>query len=599
MYMGQGAKSFLDGKQTAMIGVPKLSAKSRGPSGWTKSGLTPAGPLSIFLIGGFAMWMLTHANGYSLDVRGGAQGGRFDAIVMDSDRIVAVGSGQELTLQFGGRVDKVLDVGGATVVPGLVDSHLHVSAYGQQALRLNLVGTRSKAELLTNIRNWAAQLPATAWVVGGGWDDNRFVDKQLPSMAELNEAAGGRPLVLTRICCHAYLANEAAFFAAGLGENPANPADGAFGRDAAGRLNGLVYENAAKPLLAVIPPFTREDWYKALKLAMQSALAAGLTAVHTDDTRALGNFTDVWQLYHHLTHDDGVFLRVHELVDWSVMDEVLQVRPQLPQPDLWLEQGAAKLFSDGALGGRTAWFSQPYSDAPDTSGTPMYTQEELNWRVRHAHEQGFPVAIHAIGDAALDATLTAMELAPAVAQRDRLIHAENIRPDLLARMVARKNQMIVDIQPRFVCSDFPWVLERVGPARAPYVCAWKTMQEAGLWLCGGSDAPIEPFEPLLGIHAAVTRRPPFEARTGYAMEQALSPLDAVRLFGHSACVANHSEHQKGQLLPGWLADLTILDKDIVNPNDVNEIRDAKVLYTVVGGHIAYAADGAAHEWWSA
>ncbi len=321
--------------------------------------------------------------------------------------------------------------------------------------------------------------------------------------------------------------------------------------------------------------------------------------MHTDDTRALGNFPDVWNLYHHLIHDEQIYLRVHELVDWSLIDELFASRAELPAPDLWLEQGAAKLFSDGALGSRTAWFRDPYSDAPDTNGTPIYTQEELNRRVRVAHEQGIPVAIHGIGDAALDATLTALELAPPVNRRDRIIHAQNIRPDLLERMVRLRDCTIVDIQPRFVCSDFPWVLDRVGPARAPYVCAWKTMQDAGLALCGGSDAPIEPIEPLLGIHAAVTRRAPFDLGPGYAMEQALSPQGAVKLFSRRACVANHRETEKGQLLPGWLADLTILDRDIVQPQTENDIRDAKVLYTVVGGHIAYSGNEAAETWWSA
>lgn len=541
------------------------------------------------------MWMLTHANGYTLN----SQGSTFDALVMDGQRIEAIGTTQELMLQYGARVNRVVDLEGATVIPGLVDSHLHVAAYGQRMAQLNLIGTESKGELLARVRTWAAQLPADAWIVGGGWDDNRFVDRELPTLAELNEAAGGHPLLLTRICCHAYLANSLALRAAGIGETPVDPVDGAFGRDALGRFNGRIYENAAKPVQNAIPPMTRSDWKQALKMGMQSALAAGLTAVHTDDTRALGNFPDVWSLYHQLIHEDGLWLRVHELVDWSLLDEVIASRGDLPAPDLWLEQGAAKLFSDGALGSRTAWFRDPYSDAPGTTGTPIYSQDELSRHVRIAHEKGFAAAIHGIGDAALDATLTALEAAPAVAQRDRIIHAQNIRPDLLERMIRLRNQTIVDIQPRFVCSDFPWVLDRVGPARAPYVCAWKTMQDAGLALCGGSDAPIEPMEPLLGIHAAVTRRAPFDVGAGYDMEQALSPLDAVKLFSHRACVANHRETEKGQLLPGWWADITILDRDIIAPQSENDIRDAKVLYTVVGGQIAYSGNGAAETGWSA
>ncbi len=219
------------------------------------------------LIGGLDMWMLTHANGYALDDGGTT----FDALVIDGDRICAVGTTQELLLQFGTQVEHVVDLAGATVVPGLVDSHLHVAAYCQRIMQLNLVGTASKGELLHRIRAWAAQLPTDAWIVGGGWDDNRFEGGGLPTLDELDEAAGGRPLLLTRICCHAYLANRAALRAAGIGDYPTNPTDGAFGRDDDGRFNGRIYENAVKPVQNAIPPMTQADWKQALKIGMQSA----------------------------------------------------------------------------------------------------------------------------------------------------------------------------------------------------------------------------------------------------------------------------------------------------------------------------------------
>jgi predicted amidohydrolase YtcJ len=542
--------------------------------------------------GSASMWMLINANGYTLDDRAST----FDAVVVDNGRILAVGTRHELSLQFGHRVTRTLDVAGATVVPGFVDSHLHVAGVGEQALCLDLSGVRSRQEMLERIEQYASQLAPGAWVLGRGWDDNRFVDKALPTLDELDAAAGGRPVLLTRVCCHAYLTNRVALRLAGIDESVADPPDGKYGRDAEGRLNGLLYENASEPVRAAIPPRSLADWYNALRAGMESALKAGITAVHTDDVRNLQSFAAVWTLYHRLIREDGVRLRVHELVDWSYLDECLRAMRELPAADEWLERGAAKLFSDGAFGGRTACLSEDYSDAPGWRGTPMYPREELAERVRVAHEKGFAAAVHAIGDAGLEATVAAFAAAPPVGQRDRLIHAELVRPDLVQRIAGLGDRVVVDIQPRFTVSDFPWLQDRLGRERIQYACAWRTLKEAGLRLAGGSDAPIEPIEPLLGMHAAVARKQPYAEGPGYGMEQALTPEEAVRLFTRDACFANGSEHHKGVIAPGWLADFTVVDRDIVRSADVDDLLRANVLYTIVGGEVAWAADGSTVEW---
>jgi len=533
------------------------------------------------------MWMLTGANGYALDERNT----RFNAVLIDGERIVAVGNEAELRMQAHDQLSRIVNVEGATVIPGLVDNHLHVAGVGEQAMKLNLDGTTSAREMLARIETFAKMLPQSAWVLGGGWNDNLFLDHAVPTLSELDSAAGGRPLFLTRVCRHAYLANSAAFHAAGVQAGTPNPGDGAYGYHASGELNGWVYENASKPFFAAIPPWSMMQWKQALENGMTQCVAAGLTAVHTDDVRYLGNFRDTWLTYHAL-QAEGMSLRVHELVDWDHIDACLAAMADLPPESDWLQRGAAKLFSDGAFGGRTAWLATPYADASGETGMPIYSPEELARRVRVAHEKGFAVAIHAIGDAALDATLTALAEGPRVQQRDRVVHAQLIRPDLVARMAKFGEQIVVDVQPRFTVSDFPWVAARVGAHRAGAVCAWRTMMDAGLRLGGGSDAPIEPVSPLLGIHAAVTRRAPYGDGTAYHIEQALTPLEAVRLFGQDACIANDQHTYKGVIAPGWLADLTIVDRDIVMPRHLDDIRDAQIRSTIVGGRIAYDAAGA-------
>ncbi|WP_233096210.1 amidohydrolase [Alicyclobacillus sp. SO9] len=520
---------------------------------------------------------------------------KFEAALIDGNRIAAVGSKDELMLQYGTQAETV-NLDGATVIPGLVDSHAHLAETGKQFMQLNLSSVRSKAELLNLIRTHAATLPSAAWVIGGGWDENRFVDRGLPTLEQLDEAAGGRPLLLKRICHHAYMANTQALSRAGLSLYPADPNDGRYGRDESGRFNGVVYENASIPIQNAVPSWSPAQWKDALRIAMNQALASGLTSVHSDDTRSFGNFSDTWHAYRSLMDTEGLRLGIHELVDWSLLDEAISAGPDLPQEDDWLELGAAKLFADGAFGGRTALLQEPYTDSPDWYGTAMYDDEELYRRVRYAHERGVPAAIHAIGDAALDMALTAIERAPRIKRRDRIVHAQMIRPDLVQRMRSLGSQLALDIQPRFVCSDFPWVVERVGSARAKSVCAWRTMQDAGLHLCGGSDSPIEPLQPLFGIHAAVTRRDAYASDGGYAMEQAYSPEEAIHLFSHGAVFATGKEQVKGTIAPGKLADFTVLDRDIVHPADVNDIRDAQVLHTIVGGEFAYSRNRHENQW---
>lgn len=542
------------------------------------------------------MWMLTSANGYSLN----PQLPTFEAMVIDGGKIVALGQQSEIMLQYGTKVDKVVDLAGATVLPGLVDSHLHVSLVGEQALRLDLSSAQSKEEMLYLIRNQAQTLDAHEWLLGGGFDDNKLAGGRTPSLSELDEAAGGRPLLLTRICQHAFLANTRAFALAGITSSTKNPADGRYGRDASGQLNGWVYENAAKPLLQAVPRRSRQEQKRILRLGMEAALRQGITAVHTDDTRVLHGFVPTWDAYYGLIAEEHLYLRVHQLVDYSYLSERVEAMSQMPSLPGWLEAGAVKMFSDGAFGGRTAWLSESYSDAENWFGTPIFAQDELNERVQTVHRHGLPAAIHAIGDAALDAVLTALEGAARIHDRDRIVHAELVRKDLLARMSQLGESLAVDVQPRFTVSDFPWVRDRVGPERAPFVNALRQMKQSGLHLAGGSDAPIEPVSPLLGMHAAVTRRKPFDALgtgkgtgnvSGYEMQEALSMEEALRLFTQDACFANGSEQNKGVLAPGWEADVTILDRDVLASEDPDELLRANVLYTIVGGQMAYVDAG--------
>lgn len=559
------------------------------------------------------MWMLTGANGYTM----AHSGEMFSALVVDGERIVAVGEETELRLQFESRVDRIVDVEGMTVLPGFVDSHVHLSWLGTQMDALDLHAAKSKDDVLRAIRDCAAKLPDGAWIIGANWDEKQFGasagnERGMPTIDDLDVAGGGRPVVLRRICGHVVLANRAAFRATGIGELTVDPAGGHFGRDIHGQIDGYAYEGATALMEQGLPKRTRAQLERHIMRAMQTALSVGITAVHSEDVRFIEGLHQTMDIYASL-QQNGTKLRVHQLVGYDYLDEYADYLQEkrnrsgrTPADSRWLETGAVKLFSDGSLGGHTAFLSQPYADKPDSRGLPIYSQAELDACVRRVRTLGLPVAIHAIGDGGVDAVLGALEAAgDPVALPDRLIHAEIVNAQLIGRMQSLADSLAIDVQPRFAASDLDWAMNCLGAERVAYLCAWKSMLDARLHLCGGSDAPVEPISPLLGIHAAMTRRLPDADATvaevsasrhigwhetnpvaANRRSQALDFDAAFHLFGQGASYAIRREREKGLIKPGWLADFVVIDRDI-RKQEVDLMPETKVLQTIVGGEFAY------------
>ncbi|WP_172250222.1 amidohydrolase [Saccharibacillus deserti] len=519
----------------------------------------------------------------------GASEGSPDAIYTENGRIRAIGTSAELALQLSGRSCEVVDWAGANVLPGLTDSHMHLSMQGVKLAALDFSETASKEQMLWQIRERAAKTPEGEWIFGLNWNENAFTPAEAPTIDELDEAAGSRPLYLTRTCFHAFLANREAFRRAGVTADTPDPLSGALGRGESGELDGWLYEEASKLLTAVQPKPDYADKKAAIRRACESALSLGLTAAHTEDLRYLGGI-DVMRRIHHELREEGLHFRSHHLIFHDYLDEAEALGLTAGDGDEWLRIGAAKIFSDGAIGGRTALLNAPYHDAPTTSGMAIHARERLHAITARARSLGFPIAVHAIGDGAADLTLGAMEaypLAGITALPDRFIHAQVLDAALLERMT--KLQLIADIQPRFVVSDFPWVLDRVGPQRTDYLYAWKKMIDAGIVCAGGSDAPIEPLNPLLGLHAAVARRRPDRAEPaeGYLPQERLSLQQALWLFTEGSALAAAEAGERGRIQVGFAADFTVLDRDIAAGEQA--LTEARALMTVVNGKVAYRA----------
>ncbi|WP_240511874.1 amidohydrolase [Paludifilum halophilum] len=514
---------------------------------------------------------------------------RAEAIYVENGWIRGVGSTQEIRLQFGGPDVRRVDLDGGFAYPGLVDNHLHLIGYGMKRSMLDFSQVDSKKELLRAIAEKASQTPPGEWIRGLNWDENRFDQPLPPTLEELDAVAPRHPVLLTRTCYHVQAVNTAAFQEAGISRDLPDPPGGSLGRDESGHLTGLIYENASKLFLDAMPEPSyekRKEWARA---GMKDAISKGLTGVHTEDLREAGSLRAVLNIYRDLIREE-YYLRTHHLIDHHYGEELREVEISAGDGDEWVRIGAMKLFADGSIGGRTALLSEPYADDPGTRGMEIHSPEALQEWTRKARDLGMPIAVHAIGDQAAETAIRAMEAFPvqdlATGRfRDRLIHGQVLRRDLVDRLT--RLQAVVDIQPRFVASDFPWVIRRLGPERLEYAYAWKTLLEAGIPCGAGSDAPIEPIDPLLGIHAAVTRTSPHHpSREAYLPQQKLTPEQALLLYTFgSACTASEEE-ERGTLKVGKRADLSVFDRDLLRIHP-EELLRAEAVMTVTNGRIAY------------
>ena len=295
-----------------------------------------------------------------------------------------------------------------------------------------------------------------------------------------------------------------------------------------------------------------------------------------------GEFINPLTAFHRVVGEKHHF-RVTLLRHNSVFEEMMKANVSFDEP--FIEPGAMKIFVDGALGGATAALSQPYSDQPEKRGLFIYTDEELEALVKMARQYDEAVAVHMIGDAGAEQVLNAIEKYPLTnGKRDRLIHCCVLREDLVERM--EKLPVVLDLQPAFVPSDFPWVLNRLGEDRLEWSYAWKKLLDRGLMCAAGTDAPIEDINPLYSIYAAVERKKPYAEHDGYLPEEKLSRFQAIQLYTIGSAKAIGKEHERGLIKPGYAADFSIFDRDLFAGTS-EEMLAAKAVKTVVAGKTVF------------
>lgn len=509
------------------------------------------------------------------------------AMVWDREgRLIAVGETARLREQYP-RAERV-DAGGAAVIPGLIDAHAHTMGLGYALMRADLAGSASKADILARLREFAADLPEGAWLLGRGWDQNRWPEKSFPDAADLDAAFADRPVWLERVDGHAGWANSAALRASGQDFSGDWQPDGGRILRENGRATGVFIDAAMALVEQTIPapgPVYREQ---ALARALAESVRHGLTGIHDmgvslDDLALFRQFADAGRMPLRITaYADG---------DKEALTALCAFGP-LHHPSGRLRMAGVKLYADGALGSRGAALLADYSDEPRHRGLMVTDPEALARAMLKARDCGLQVAAHAIGDRGnrfvLDVYAEILGESAAGDHRWRIEHAQIVALEDIPRFAALG--VLASMQPTHATSDMPWAEDRVGPERIRGAYAWRRFLDAGVRLPLGSDFPVEQVPPALGLYAAVTRqdrdgRPP----GGWLPDQRMSLTEALHGFTAEAAYAGFAEDQVGQLKPGLRADFVILDDDpFALPAD--RLDDLRVRSTWVDGQAVYRAD---------
>jgi predicted amidohydrolase YtcJ len=510
----------------------------------------------------------------------------FDA----SGRILALGDADELQARY--PQARRLDVGSATVVPGLIDAHAHVGGLGFAMLGADLVGTASKAEIIQRLRAKAAQLKPGEWLLGNGWDQNDWPQQSFPTAAELDAVFPDRPVWLSRVDGHAGWANSAAMRAVprDLAGNW-QPDGGMIQRDAAGKPNGIFIDNAMLLVEHARPAPDEATSERALALGMQAAVEHGLTGVH-DAGITLAEL----RRYQRLADRGQMPLRIYAMADGnSDALESLCRNGLYRHPSGRLQMRAVKLYADGALGSRGAAMLEDYSDDHGNRGLLVMSADELAVASAKAKRCGVQVATHAIGDRgnrlALDTYEHALGADVAGDHRWRVEHAQILAPADLARFA--QLHVIASMQPTHATSDMPWAQERVGAQRIVGAYAWRQLRDSGARLAFGSDFPVESVDPRLGLYSAVSRADgEGKPAGGWMPQEKLTAFEALRGFTLDAAYAGFGENELGSLAPGKRADFVVLAEDPLAVPDAR-LRTLDVRATYVDGKPVYEAGKAA------
>ena len=523
-----------------------------------------------------------------------------DAFVVKDNKFVYVGTEDVAREYIGANIsaDKEVDLRGHFVIPGLNDSHMHFIHFAKSLRSINLVGTKSIDEIKERMNEGIKHrnLDDSTWIEGEGWNHDYFIDeKRFPNKFDLDEITGDVPTMIMRACFHIGVLNSAAMKAIGLNKDTASKYGDLVGLLPNGEPDGIIKESLLDDIKTEISSLTLDTLKEIIVAAQDKAFAQGLTSVQSDDVGYTPNYDYdlLFQAFRELDEAGKLKIRIGEQC-------LLQKKETIQK---FFDKGykygfgndkyrvtCVKLLSDGSLGARTAALRNHYADDSSTKGLEMFTQEELNELVLLSHKNNCPVAIHGIGDRAIEMSLNAIENAqksdPDHHPRHGIVHCQITDDALLDRF--KELDVLAFIQPIFIDYDMNIVSDRVGEELAKTSYAWKTMIDKGIYASFGTDCPVESFNTMPNIYSAVTRKNlTGDEKKVYLPEEKVSMNKAINAYTVEGAYASGEEEIKGTISVGKLADFILLDKDLFNLCCDEEILDTHVVETYVDGNMVY------------
>lgn len=513
-----------------------------------------------------------------------------EAVAVKEGLILAVGSAAEVE-SFRGPDTEVIDLEGATVVPGLIESHGHYEELGEMAEEVDLVGVRTEEEIVARVMARAESFGEGEWIVGRGWDEGEFANR-LPTNRGLNQLFPNTPVVLKGLRGFGILANAAALEAVGIDRDTPTPSGGEIVQDASGQLTGVLL-NRAEPLLRyAIPERSLEQRKRVILHGLNAILEKGYVAGHH-----AGIFPNYTEAYLALAEENALPVRVEVMLSTreagrDLLEEWLERGPTQDPRD-FLQIRSVKAYYDASLGSRGAKMIGGYSDMPGETGEYGAAYGFLEDLVAASIAAGFQGVIHAIGDGGNRDVLDFYERVlaehpEALDLRNRIEHAQVVHPDDFSRFA--ELNIVASMQPPHAVEDAPWAGDRVGPERVLGAYAWRTMRRNGVTLIFNSDLSGSDFDIFYGLHSAITRtNRNFEPEGGWYPEQCMTPEEALRAYTVWPAYASSREDLTGTIEPGKWADLTVLSIDPLNLGTSNphELLEGEVLMTIVDGRVAY------------
>jgi len=509
-----------------------------------------------------------------------------EAVAVQNGRFAAVGTWERIK-DWVGQSTRLVDLDGAFVVPGFIDSHTHFLEGALNLVSLNLRDVRSREEFVKKIKKEAAKLENGKWITNGEWDHQQFDSKQWPQKEWIDGVTPENPVCVFRKDMHTVFVNSLALKRAGISKNTPHPEGGKIVKDPeTGEPTGILMDGAVDLVLPLIPEPDSKEKLAAAERAMEFANKRGVTSVH--EMGPLDNLS----LYEELYLKNRLNLRICLYPPISLMDQWQGIEKGSKKSEEFYKIGGLKGFMDGSLGSSTALFFESYTDDADNKGIlapDMFPQGKMEERITKVDEAGLQVAVHAIGDKAnriiLDIFENVMRIRKKRDRRWRIEHAQHLMREDIIRM--GRLGVMASVQPYHLIDDGQWAEKRVGPSRVRSSYPFKSLLENKVKLTFGSDWTVAPLEPLLGIYSAVTRRT-LDGKNphGWIPEEKISVREAIKAYTVNAAFAEFSENIKGSIKRGFLADMAVLDKSLFNRDPI-EIKDVQVIMTVFNGRIVF------------